>query len=78
MSADLPPSLDAVYQGIHTFYNDPQPQVKEKAGKWLEQLQKSVSTSKEWLFYSRLPTHSHLVVHALPSRSSTIPANLDV
>lgn len=37
------PSIDAVYQGIHTLYNDPVPASKEEAGKWLEKLQKSVN-----------------------------------
>lgn len=39
---DAVPNLESVYQGIHTLYNDPVPAAKEKAGKWLEQVQKSV------------------------------------
>lgn len=40
--ADAVPNLESVYRGIHTLYNDPIAAEKEKAGKWLEEVQKSV------------------------------------
>lgn len=40
------PNLETVYQGIHTLYNDPQPSAQQKAAKWLEEVQKSVSRTE--------------------------------
>lgn len=57
--ADAAPNLESVYQGIHTLYNDPHPSEKEKAGKWLEEVQKSASIS-----CPSIPCeHPHLISH---------------
>lgn len=37
------PTTEAVYQGVYALYNNPDSVEKEKASKWLESLQKSVS-----------------------------------
>lgn len=37
------PSTEAVYQGVYTLYNNSDAAEQEKASKWLEQLQNSVS-----------------------------------
>lgn len=37
------PTTEAVYQGVYALYNNPDSAEKEKASKWLESLQKSVS-----------------------------------
>lgn len=37
------PTTEAVYQGVYTLYNNENAAEKEKASKWLEQLQNSVS-----------------------------------
>lgn len=37
------PTTEAVYQGVYTLYNDKNTVEQEKASKWLEQLQNSVS-----------------------------------
>lgn len=37
------PTTEAVYQGVYALYNNPDSAEKEKASKWLELLQKSVS-----------------------------------
>lgn len=39
------PTTEAVYQGVYTLYNDTNVAEKEKASKWLTQLQNSVSFS---------------------------------
>lgn len=38
------PSTEAVYEGVYTLYNNENAAEKEKASKWLEQLQNSVNT----------------------------------
>ena len=40
-----PPTAEAVLQGVFTLYNDPNNVEKEKASKWLEEFQKSVSAA---------------------------------
>lgn len=40
---DAAPTAEAVYQGVYALYNNPDTAEKEKASKWLEMLQKSVS-----------------------------------
>lgn len=40
---DSAPSTEAVYQGVYTLYNNSNTVEQEKASKWLEQLQNSVS-----------------------------------
>lgn len=37
------PTTEAVYQGVYTLYNNENADEKEKASKWLEQLQNSVN-----------------------------------
>lgn len=37
------PTTEAVYQGVYTLYNNTNTVEQEKASKWLEQLQNSVS-----------------------------------
>lgn len=37
------PTTEAVYQGVYTLYNNSNTVEQEKASKWLEQLQNSVS-----------------------------------
>lgn len=37
------PTTEDVYQGVYALYNNPDSAEKEKAAKWLESLQKSVS-----------------------------------
>lgn len=37
------PTTEAVYQGVYTLYNNTNTAEQEKASKWLEQLQNSVS-----------------------------------
>lgn len=37
------PTAEAVLQGVYTLYNNPNKQEKEKASRWLEEFQKSVS-----------------------------------
>lgn len=37
------PTADAVYQSVYALYNNPDSGEKEKASKWLDSLQKSVS-----------------------------------
>lgn len=39
------PSTEAVYQGVYTLYNNENAAEKEKASKWLEQLQNSVNNN---------------------------------
>lgn len=39
------PTTEAVYQGVYTLYNNSNTVEQEKASKWLEQLQNSVSFS---------------------------------
>ncbi|XP_075224525.1 transportin 3 isoform X1 [Lycorma delicatula] len=39
---DSLPSLETVYQAVHTLYHNPDPSEKEKASLWLGELQKSV------------------------------------
>lgn len=41
---DTAPTTEAVYQGVYAFYNNTNAAEQEKASKWLEQLQNSVST----------------------------------
>lgn len=53
--ADGIPNLESVYQGIHTLYNDPLPAAKEKAGQWLEEVQKSVSFASVFLNAKEVP-----------------------
>lgn len=43
------PSTDAVYQGVYTLYNNGDAKEKEKASKWLEQLQNSVNDKIDFL-----------------------------
>lgn len=40
---EAPPTADTVYQSVLTLYNNPDTSEKEKASKWLDSLQKSVS-----------------------------------
>lgn len=40
---DTAPTADLVYQGICTLFHNTNPKEKEKANKWLEEFQKSVS-----------------------------------
>lgn len=40
---EAPPTTDTVYQSVLTLYNNPDTNEKEKASKWLDSLQKSVS-----------------------------------
>lgn len=40
---DAAPTADLVYQGICTLFHNSNPKEKEKANKWLEEFQKSVS-----------------------------------
>lgn len=40
---ESPPTTEAVYQGVYTLYNNSNTVEQEKASKWLEQLQNSVS-----------------------------------
>lgn len=40
---EAPPSTDTVYQSVYALYNNPDTSEKEKASKWLDSLQKSVS-----------------------------------
>lgn len=42
---DTAPTTEAVYQGVYAFYNHANAAEQEKASKWLEQLQNSVSIS---------------------------------
>lgn len=51
------PTTDAVYQGVYTLYNNENAAEKEKASKWLEQLQNSVNTI---FFYSDRDSVAHL------------------
>lgn len=44
---DKAPTTEAVYQSLHTFYNNSNAVEQEKASKWLEQFQSSVSDIKE-------------------------------
>lgn len=48
---DTAPSVDLVYQGICTLFHDSNPKEKEKANKWLEEFQKSASTSIIFVTY---------------------------
>lgn len=41
---DTAPSTEAVYQGVYTLYNNPDTVEQERASRWLEQIQNSVST----------------------------------
>lgn len=50
------PTTDAVYQGVYTLYNNENAAEKEKASKWLEQLQNSVNT----ILYSDRDSAAHL------------------
>lgn len=43
---DSAPSTEAVYQGVYTLYNNSNTVEQEKASKWLEQLQNSVSIAR--------------------------------
>lgn len=43
MMMESPPTTEAVYQGVYTFYNNTNTVEQQKASKWLEQLQNSVS-----------------------------------
>lgn len=43
MMMESPPTTEAVYQGVYTFYNNTNTVEQQKASKWLEQLQDSVS-----------------------------------
>lgn len=43
---DSAPSTEAVYQGVYTLYNNSNTVEQEKASKWLEQLQNSVSINR--------------------------------
>lgn len=45
---DTAPTTEAVYQGVYAFYNNTNAAEQEKASKWLEQLQNSVSTFIVW------------------------------
>lgn len=40
---EAPPTTDTVYQSVYALYNNPDTSEKEKASKWLDSLQKSVS-----------------------------------
>lgn len=40
------PSTEAVYEGVYTLYNNTNTVEQEKASKWLEQLQNSVSIQR--------------------------------
>lgn len=44
MDHGSPPNADMVYQGICQLFHNTNPKEKEKANKWLEEFQKSVST----------------------------------
>lgn len=46
---DTAPTTEAVYQGVYAFYNNSNAAEQEKASKWLEQLQNSVSDLR-WQF----------------------------
>lgn len=41
------PTTEDVYQGVYALYNNPDSAEKEKAAKWLESLQKSVSKNTD-------------------------------
>lgn len=47
---EAPPTTDTVYQSVLTLYNNPDTSEKEKASKWLDSLQKSVSENIYELF----------------------------
>lgn len=36
------PSVETVYQGVYTLYNNPNSTEKQKASEWLDRFQKSV------------------------------------
>lgn len=40
------PSVETVYQGVYTLYNNPNSTEKQKASEWLDRFQKSVSFNK--------------------------------
>lgn len=46
---DTAPTADLVYQGICTLFHNTNPKEKEKANKWLEEFQKSVSYTLVYL-----------------------------
>lgn len=48
------PTTEAVYQGVYTLYNNTNTVEQEKASKWLEQLQNSVSGENEMKKKSQL------------------------
>lgn len=53
---ESPPTTEAVYQGVYTLYNNTNTVEQEKASKWLEQLQNSVSFSIIHLKYFTMKT----------------------
>lgn len=40
---EVAPSTESVFQGVQALYTNPNKDEKEKASKWLEEFQKSVS-----------------------------------
>lgn len=44
------PTTEAVYQGVYTLYNNDNAAEKEKASRWLEQLQNSVCRNNFFSF----------------------------
>lgn len=50
------PTTEAVYQGVYTLYNNENAAEKEKASRWLEQLQNSVNIVPHYLIHFE---HNH-------------------
>lgn len=64
---DTAPSTEAVYQGVYTLYNNPDTAEQERASRWLEQLQNSVSTleasgTKKLFVQHLLMIKSHITI----------------
>lgn len=51
---DTAPSTESVYQGVYTLYNNPDTVEQERASRWLEQLQNSVSISLWHFLHSEM------------------------
>lgn len=60
---DAAPTTEDVYQGVYALYNNPDSAEKEKASKWLDSLQKSVSFTftKFWFRTKCLPKYHYRV-----------------
>lgn len=59
-----PPNADLVYQGICTLFHNNNPKEQEKANKWLEEFQKSVSLHN-YLFVSHIGIYIFVLRYTL-------------